>query len=80
MEWGQGGGREPQSPGVGRATGMPDAWKPPQTAPPPPPLQWSPPCPIVAPPRWVRLRQGLPLMLEMVPVVGGSLGVNMTPR
>ena len=28
----------------------------------------------------LRLRQGLPVMLEMVPVVGGSLGVNMTPR
>ena len=28
----------------------------------------------------LRLRQGLPLMLEMVPVVGGSLGVNMIPR
>ena len=28
----------------------------------------------------LRLRQGLPLMLETVPVVGGSPGVNMTPR
>ena len=27
----------------------------------------------------LRLRQGLPLMMDMVPVVGGSLGVNMTP-
>ena len=27
----------------------------------------------------LRLRQGLPLMLEMLPLVGGSLGVNMTP-
>ena len=28
----------------------------------------------------LRLRQGLPLVLQTVPVVGGSLGVNMTPR
>ena len=28
----------------------------------------------------LKLRQGLPLMLEMGPVVGDSLGVNMTPR
>ena len=28
----------------------------------------------------LRLRQGLPLVLETVLVVGGSLGVNMTPR
>ena len=28
----------------------------------------------------LRRRQGLPLMLETVPVVGGSLAVNMTPR
>ena len=28
----------------------------------------------------LRLRQDLPLVLETVPVVGGSLGVNMTPR
>ena len=28
----------------------------------------------------LRLRQGLPLVLQTVPVVGGSLGVSMTPR
>ena len=28
----------------------------------------------------LKLRKGLPLMLEMVPVVGGLLGVNVTPR
>ena len=28
----------------------------------------------------LRLRQGLPLALETVPVVGGSLSVIMTPR
>ena len=27
-----------------------------------------------------RLRQGLPLVLETVPIVGGPLGVNMTPK
>ena len=28
----------------------------------------------------LRLQQGPPLVLETAPVVGGSLGVNITPR